>query len=247
VSPAAPPAVLPVAPNAPVAAPEPSSAPEPPAACEPPSAGPPLPAASLTASDAYAAFLAGAGVNAPPPPDVSAALRELGRAFRVVVSGLRRIMITRTAIKGEFRIDRTMLRPSGNNPLKFSADDEDALQALLGIWRHGEMPAERALSEAMRDMQVHELAVSAAMQQATRDLLAALAPAGLERDLPADILDKLPGAGARRKARAWGAYVTLHARTVQALADDFDSVFGKSFVRAYERAMAELHAQNGDG
>jgi hypothetical protein len=27
----------------------------------------------------------------------------------------------------------------------------------------------------------------------------------------------------------------LHARTVQALTDDFDSVFGKAFARAYER------------
>jgi type VI secretion system FHA domain protein len=240
-------AVSPVTPHAPAAAPEPSSASEPPAACELPSSGPPLPATSLTASDAYAAFLSGTGVSAPLPADVSAALRELGRAFRVVVSGLRRIMITRTAIKGEFRIDRTMLRPSGNNPLKFSADDEGALQSLLGIWRNGEMPAERALSEAMRDMRLHELAVSAAMQQATRDLLTALAPARLEHDLPADILGKLPGASARHKARAWDAYVTLYARTVQALADDFDSVFGKSFVRAYERAMTELHAQDDDG
>jgi type VI secretion system FHA domain protein len=239
--------VLPVTPHPPAAAPELASAPESPAACELPSSGSPLPATSLTASDAYAAFLSGTGVSAPLPADVSAALRELGRAFRVVVSGLRRIMITRTAIKGEFRIDRTMLRPRGNNPLKFSADDEGALQSLLGTCRHGEMPAERALSEAMRDMRLHELAVSAAMQQATRDLLAALAPTRLERDLPADILDKLPGAGARHKARAWDAYVTLHARTVQALADDFDSVFGKSFVRAYERAMAELHAQDDDG
>ena len=48
---------------------------------------------------------------------------------------------------------------------------------------------------------------------------------------------------AQRKARAWDAYEALHARTVQALADDFDSVFGKAFARAYERALHEISAK----
>ena len=48
---------------------------------------------------------------------------------------------------------------------------------------------------------------------------------------------------AQRKARAWDAYEALHARTVQALADDFDSVFGKAFARAYERAADEMAAK----
>ena len=38
----------------------------------------------------------------------------------------------------------------------------------------------------------------------------------------------------------------LHARTVQALADDFDSVFGKAFARAYERALDEIAAREHD-
>ena len=49
---------------------------------------------------------------------------------------------------------------------------------------------------------------------------------------------------AQKKARAWDAYETLHARTVQALADDFDSVFGKAFARAYERSLQEISARN---
>jgi type VI secretion system FHA domain protein len=196
--------------------------------------------------EAFAAFLDGAGVSAAAPEDVPAALRELGRAFRAMVIGLRRMVITRAAIKSEFRIDRTMIRPVGNNPLKFSADDDDALRALLGRARPGDMPAERAVGEAMRDMRLHELAVTTAMQQAARDLLAALAPEPPAHDLRPGSLDKFPGAATRRKARLWDAYAVLHARTVRALDDDFDSVFGKSFVRAYERVMAELRVQESD-
>ena len=48
---------------------------------------------------------------------------------------------------------------------------------------------------------------------------------------------------AQRKARAWDAFETRHAATVQALADDFDSVFGKTFAYAYERALAEISSR----
>jgi type VI secretion system FHA domain protein len=228
------------------AAPGPARA-TPPAPEQPGRVTPPSASAGLSAVDAYAVFLAGAGITAPAPADMAAALHDLGQAFRTVVSGLRQVIITRAAIKGEFRIEQTMIQSSGNNPLKFSADDDDALQALLGSRRLGDMPAERALDEAMRDLRTHEIAVSAAMQQATRDLLAALAPGCVERDLPGSPLDKLPGAGVRRKARSWNSYATLHARAMQALDDDFDSVFGKSFVRAYEQATADIDAQDGDG
>ena len=40
-------------------------------------------------------------------------------------------------------------------------------------------------------------------------------------------------------------YATVHARTVEALSDDFDSVFGKAFARAYERVV--LGDDDGNG
>jgi type VI secretion system FHA domain protein len=206
---------------------------------------PPLPvvqAAGAPVQDAFAAFAAGAGVSGPPREDPLDTLRGLGSAFRAVVAGLRRMMIARAAIKGEFRIDRTMIQAVGNNPLKFSADDDDALAALLGIGRHSDMTPERAVSDAMRDMRLHELAMSTAMLQAVRDMLAELGPARVQKRVRPSFFDRLPG---RRRARAWSAYEALHAQIVQALTDDFDSVFGKAFVRAYERAMAELAAQDG--
>jgi type VI secretion system FHA domain protein len=231
----------PVAPPSPpppvVPAPMPYEAPAP--------AEPPAPAAEIAgvpAQDAFAAFAAGAGLSGPPREDPLATLRGLGSAFRAVVAGLRRMMIARAAIKGEFRIDRTMIQAVGNNPLKFSADDDDALAALLGIGRHSDMTPERAVADAMRDMRLHELAMSTAMLQAVRDMLTALDPAHVQKRVRPSWADGLPG---RRRARAWSAYEALHAQVMQALTDDFDSVFGRAFVRAYERAMAELAAQDG--
>ena len=195
---------------------------------------PPPPAAPAPSgqADLLAAFLRGAGLSQVRPADPAAAMEALGAGFRALVAGLREALIARGAIKGEFRIAQTVLRPRGNNPLKFAAGDDDALAALLGVGQRSEMAPQEAITEALDDMRLHELATIAAMQTAVRALLAEFAPAKFS-DGAAGVLP------AQRKARAWDAFEAQHARISQALSDDFDSAFGRAFARAYERALAE--------
>jgi type VI secretion system FHA domain protein len=226
--------------------------PPPPPLSAPPPAAPPLQAAPAPAaapaaappatqsSDALlTAFLEGAGMAGARPENPEAAMRALGAALRATVSGIRQALIARSSIKGEFRIEQTMIRARGNNPLKFSADDNDALGALLGVGRRTDVTPEAAISDALRDMRLHELATVAAMQDAVRALLAQLDPARLQTEGGAMTL--LP---AQKKARAFEAYEKLHDNVTRALADDFDSVFGKSFARAYEIALRDISAKD---
>jgi type VI secretion system FHA domain protein len=217
------------------------AAPAPPPAAPPQPAPSPGPVAAMDGAAAFAAFAAGAGLAAPPPADPDAALRALGAAFRAVVSGLRRVMMARATIKVEFRIAQTMIRPAGNNPLKFAANDDDALASLLGTGRQGGMTPERAVTDALRDMRLHELAVAAAMQRAVREVLGELEPARVARSVRPGMLEGVFGL---HKRRAWDAYEARYSTTMRALADDFDSVFGKTFVRAYEAALAGIAAQD---
>jgi type VI secretion system FHA domain protein len=238
----------------PVPAPPPRAAPPP--SAPPPTASPqpaavPAQAASAHAAAApaapaldaglLAAFLEGAGMADVQPGDPAAMMRNLGQAFRTLVSGLRAVLIARASIKSEFRIEQTMIRARGNNPLKFSAGDDDALAALLGTGRRTDMTAAAAVADALKDIRLHELASMAAMQSAVRTLLDGLDPAKLRAQ--ADQGGGLSLLPAQKKARAWDAFEQLHGRTVQALADDFDSVFGKAFARAYERALDEVAAR----
>ena len=74
-------------------------------------------------------MLAGAGLN---PADVTPELaRTFGQILRVVVSGVMDVMRSRQQIKDEFRMRMTQFRPAENNPLKFSANVDDALHNLL--------------------------------------------------------------------------------------------------------------------
>ncbi|MCF3948498.1 type VI secretion system-associated FHA domain protein TagH [Acidiphilium sp. AL] len=199
---------------------------------------PPTPSVSRDA-DLLAVFLDAAGMGNARTGDSAEVMRRLGAAFRATVAGLRQAMIARAAVKGEFRIEQTMIRARGNNPLKFSADDDDAMAALLGLGRRTDIAADAAIADALRDIRLHEIATMGAMQAAVRALLDRLDPASLRAEAEQGRA-MLP---AQRRARAFDAFEALHGEISRALADDFDSVFGKAFARAYERALAEAEAR----
>lgn len=234
----------PVARAAPPQPAEPVTMPPPPVAAPRPVHRPPPPQEPAAVADdgaLLAAFLEGAGLQDARPQDPPATMLALGKAFRNMVTGLRAVLIARAQIKSEFRIEQTMIQAHGNNPLKFSAGDDDAMAALIGVGRRTDMAPDEAVADALRDIRLHELASMAAMQSAVRAVLDGLNPAKLRAGAEqGGGMTVLP---AQRKARAWDAYEALHARTVQALSDDFDSVFGKAFARAYERALHEVSAK----
>ncbi|MBY0320807.1 MAG: type VI secretion system-associated FHA domain protein TagH [Reyranella sp.] len=201
----------------------------------PPAAAPPADAPGDAA--VVEAFLRGVAMNDAALPDPEKTLERIGAALRASVNGLRQTLMARSSIKDEFRIEQTMIRPSGNNPLKFSLDDNDALATLLGIGRRGGMPVDEAIAEAFEDLRMHELATISAMQAAVRVLLAQFDPETIEQKAGSGGLQIHP---AQKKARAWEAFGQLHKSVTQALSDDFDSVFGKAFARAYEQAIEKL-------
>ena len=226
------------------AQPAPMAVPVQPAAPPMHAAPPPAPpAASETpVADLLTAFLRGGDIRDVRPGEPVAAMEALGAAFRATVSGLRQAMIARAAIKSEFRIEQTLIRSRGNNPLKFSADDDDALKALLDAGRRTDMSAVDAVTDALRDIRLHEIATVAAMQSAVRALLEEFEPGKLRHAAErGGALALVPG---QRKAHAWDEFEALYGKISRALEDDFDSVFGKAFARAYERALSDASARD---
>jgi type VI secretion system FHA domain protein len=195
----------------------------------PPAQQPPVTSPATTTDSALlAAFLRGVGLRDIGDIDSSAMMESVGTMLRTMVDRMREVQAARGSIKREFRILATMVNPEDNNPIKFSATNEAALRSLLT----GSRPPDRAVGEVLDEIRLHELAMIAAMRDAVSGLLDELAPARLLAAQHAF----LP---AQRKARAFDQYEALHTRTVQALTDDFDSVFGKAFARAYERVALD--------
>jgi type VI secretion system FHA domain protein len=235
--------VPPVAPLPDWSAPPVAVAPLPPAAAPAPAPLPAAPPAAVPAAGdpgggaLLAAFMAGAGLPDLLPQDPLAAMHNAGAAFRAFVTGLRAVLMVRAEVKDTLGIERTSIRPRGNNPLKFSAGDDDALTALLGTGRRTEMTPQAAVADALRDIRVHEQASLPAMQAAVRALLARLDPGKLRAAAEAGSGLALP---AQRRARAWDLFEAEYAKVTGALDDNFDAAFGRRFADAYARIVADL-------
>lgn len=220
--------------SAEIGAPEPALAPTAPSA-------PAVPSASGAVSDAAArAFLraAGAGDVAVSDAELVETMERLGRAFGTMVEGLREVLMTRSSIKDEFRMNRTQIQAGGNNPLKFSVSPEQALEAMVRPAVRGYMKADEAADGALKDIKAHEVATISGMQAAFKSMLNRLDPKTLEGRLEAG--GGLGSLLSGKKARYWEVYEKMYGEIARDAEDDFHSLFGEEFARAYQEQLRKL-------
>jgi len=187
------------------------------------------------------AFLAGAGVEDLTLSDgeIDAVMRLVGEMFREMVAGLREILMSRTAFKSEFRLERTMIQQTQNNPLKFSISADEALQALLRRPGPGYLPPLEAVREGVQDIKAHQVAVVAGLQVALTALLREFNPEGLKQRLEqrSRLANLMPGSS---KARYWELYEMFYKEVAAEAEQGFHGLFGREFRRAYEEQLKKL-------
>lgn len=207
------------------------------AAAKPPVAG----ASASGDTAAIAGFLAAVGLSgtALSAAEKAALMKLAGEALVTTVRGLTDILAARSTTKQEFRIERTTIGAMNNNPLKFSASIEEAMRAMLLGRVPGFLSAKQAIEEALGDVKSHQLAVLAGMQVALTTVIARFDPAKLEKRLDQSSLIEgiLPAA---RKARYWELFKALYKEIASELEDDFQSLFGAEFARAYKDQIDKL-------
>jgi type VI secretion system FHA domain protein len=224
------------------AAPAPHAAPPAAPAVRP--ARPPVreapPAAASGPSPDLAAMLAGAGLD---PAAVTPELaRSFGQILRVVVSGVMDVLQARQRIKDEFGMRMTTFRPTDNNPLKFSANVEDALHNLLVKRNAAYLGPVDAFEDAFGDVRNHQMAMLAGMRVAFESMLAAFDPERLqeefERQGKKGALLTVPA-----KLRYWDLYREKFGDMVKDAEATFAELFGDEFARAYEEQLERLRAR----
>jgi len=190
----------------------------------------------------FRVFLEGAGVEnlQLSDADLEKTMHALGQIFREVISGLRDILMGRTAFKSEFRLERTMIQQKENNPLKFSISADEAMLALLRRPGPGYMPAVEAVHQGVEDVKAHQLAVVAGLQVALAALLREFDPENLTQRLEQQrsvLANLMPGA---RNAKAWEVYEAFYKEVAAGAEQGFDGPFGREFRRAYEEQLKKL-------
>lgn len=203
------------------------------------------PSADMAHSDSQAlmqAFLNGAGIghtglNADLTPEF---METIGKLTAAAVQGTFELLASRTSMKREVKADLTMIVLRNNNPLKFLTDSETILVQMLRKKMPGFMGPAEAMQEAYEDLQAHQVGMVAGMRAAVDEVLKRFDPGALEARLKdRTMLDAvLP---AHRKARMWDQYTTLFDTIYREAQHDFDALFSKVFVAAYEKEIDRFH------
>jgi type VI secretion system FHA domain protein len=170
----------------------------------------------------------------------------IGVLLRESLGGTLGLLAARTIAKRELGAGATMLQTRGNNPLKFSPNVDAALTHLLGPPLRGFIGPREALHDAFGDLRAHQVAVLAGMRAALEAVLERFDPVALEARLaPKGMWDHL--LPVNRRAKLWEQFGDQYAEILREVEDDFDSLFGKAFLQAYEAQLAELaRAPNAD-
>lgn len=220
----------------------------PPPAMQPPAAPPPATTAEPVASDGVPAeadflraFCEGAGLNPAVVngPRSEALAQELGRLVRIAAQELMRMLQDRANVKQFTRGgERTMRSATGNNPLKFLPDPDQALEALFLNPRDGFMTGADGFENALKDLRRHQMAVFAALQPALAEVLTGLSPDEVEA--AAESGGKILGGS--KRGRNWDLYVERWDDK----AKTGDHGMLDVFLRAFATAYAEATARGGD-
>ena len=143
-----------------------------------------------------AAVLAGAGLeNVAVTPELA---RSFGQILRVVVGGVMDILQARQRIKSEFRMGMTTFKPADNNPLKFSANVDDALHNLLVKRNAAYLGPVEAFEDAFDDVRNHQMAMLAGVRVAFEAMLAEFDPERLQEEFDRQLKKGRAAVGARR-------------------------------------------------
>lgn len=108
--------------------------------------------------------------------------QELGGLMHIVCVNLMQLLTARAAAKTLARSgQRTLIQPTGNNPLKFMPSPEEALRVILGPHSDSYLDSRETFEKSFADLKAHQLATLSAMQAAATQLFQDVSPEAIEQ------------------------------------------------------------------
>ena len=182
------------------------------------------------------AFCEGAGIDASAfaaevPADV---MRRAGEAYRQAVIGLCDLMGERTSVKSTYRMDRTTVSATGNNPFKWA----DAHRVGIDILRAGNgsfLAGSAAITDSFEDLKKHLLCLVAGSRAAVAATLEEIGPVRIEEGLKGKSMLFQTKVDA-----CWRDFVKRHAQISSDARENADSAINRAFKAGYERQVRKL-------
>jgi type VI secretion system protein len=214
-----------------------------PASAAPPKASTPparAPERSGEGASPLESFFAAAGIkDLSPSHDVAA---TLGDVLRVAVRGVMDALRSRERMKDDLRLRGTSFKPADNNPLKFSANVDDAFHNLFVKRNAAYLAPAEAIEDALHDVRDHQAAMMTAMRIAFEAMFARFDPERLQEEFDRQ-MKKGSILGVPGKLRYWDLYREKYGALTGDAEAGFRALFADEFARAYEEQLERLRAQ----
>ena len=132
----------------------------------------------------------------------------------------------------------TTIQPVENNPLKFSATVDDALENMFLKKGNAYKPPKESVEEGFIGIAEHQMAVLSGMRAAFKGIIERFDPVLLEKRFEKQNKGGLiPGI---KNAKNWELFCDYYNDLVGDLDNSFQYLFGDDFVRAYEDQLQRL-------
>ncbi|MDH5179566.1 MAG: type VI secretion system-associated FHA domain protein TagH [Gammaproteobacteria bacterium] len=164
--------------------------------------------------------------------------QTIGALVRETIVGMMQVLTSRSSIKNEFRMNVTTIQPVENNPLKFSANVDDAIENMFIREGNSYMKPIDAIREGFEGIGEHQVAILAGIRAAFRSVIQRFDPELLEQRF--EKFQKgnfIPG---MNKAKNWELYVQYYQDLINDMDSSFQNLFGHDFVAAYEDQLQKL-------
>lgn len=181
-------------------------------------------------------LLHAAGIEGLDPSNETA--RTLGEILRIALAGVMEALRTRERTKDDLRMRGTAFKAVDNNPLKFSANVDDAFHNLLVKRNPAYLQPADALTDAFRDVRDHQAAFLAAMRLAFESMLSQFDPQRMQEEFDRQMKGSILGVPA--KLRYWDLYRDKYGELIKDAEAGFRTLFGDAFARAYEEHLERL-------
>ncbi len=162
----------------------------------------------------------------------------VGEVVREMVSGLMQVLGSRSSIKNEFRMNVTTIQPVENNPLKFSANVDDALENMFIKQGNAYKKPVEAVKESFEGIAEHQVAILAGIRAAFKGVIERFDPNLLEQRFAKH--KKSGIIPVSQNAKNWEMYLDYYKELSGDIDNSFQYLFGDEFVQAYEDQLQQL-------
>ena len=161
-----------------------------------------------------------------------------GEFIRKVVEGMMQTLASRNNVKNAFRMNMTTIQPVENNPLKFSANVDDALDNMFIKEGNSYKKPIETVQESFESIADHQVAILAGIRSAFEGVVTRFKPSTLEARFEKQ--NKRGLLPRNEKAKYWDAFNDYYTELFSDIDNSFQYLFGDEFSQAYEEQLQAL-------